>query len=47
MGWELWGFFGVEGLDKGIYWNFCGSSEERHTPGAKAPVFNVSIEGQG
>jgi len=24
MGWELWGFFGVEGLDMRICWGFCG-----------------------
>jgi len=24
MGWELWGFFGVEGLDMRICWGFEG-----------------------
>ena len=26
MGWELVGFFGVEGLDKGICWVFAGAN---------------------
>ena len=24
MGWELWEFFGVEGLDTRFCWGFCG-----------------------
>jgi hypothetical protein len=24
MEWKLWGFLGVEGLDTGICWVFCG-----------------------
>ena len=29
MGWELWGFFGVEGLDTRICWSFCGVRERK------------------
>jgi hypothetical protein len=30
MGWELWGFLSVEGLDKGICLGFCGGSNPTH-----------------
>jgi hypothetical protein len=35
MGWELVGFFGVEGLDTRICWGFWGWWSEKKGPGLK------------
>jgi len=40
----LWSFLGVEGLDKGNYWAFCGSWSGK-SPGLKPPDSARLIQG--